>query len=426
MKTSLNIGLVGYGTVGKGVVKILEKNKAIALRKSGVKINIKSICDLNPIDKPELYVKDFKQIIKDPDIDIVVELIGGYEPARTVITESLKNGKSVVTANKAVLAKHWDEIFTLAQDNKKMVYFEASVGGVIPVIQGLNEGLAGNEIKSIKGILNGTTNFILTKMTDEGLPYADALKIAQQSGFAEANPTADVKGLDTANKLAILSSLAWGSWIKVEDIRVKGIDQLDIEDVYITRDFGYVFKLIGSAIKTDKGIDLWVEPCLVDHHHSFANVHNEYNAIMIKGDAADDVMFYGKGAGQLPAASAVVSDIIDLSKYISNGTAGQVQNVGYSKNKIVKFLPHGESKSDYYLRFSVADKPGVLAQISGVLGEHGVSIASLYQDDRNKDKKVSIIITTHRTSSQQMEDALNIIDKLPITKSKTVKIRIEE
>ncbi len=426
MKTSLNIGLVGYGTVGKGVVKILEKNKAIALRKSGVKINVKSICDLHPIDKPELYVKDYKEIIKDPDIDIVVELIGGYEPARTVITESLKNGKSVVTANKAVLAKHWDEIFSLAQDNKKMVYFEASVGGVIPVIQGLNEGLAGNEIKSIKGILNGTTNFILSKMTNDGLPYGDALKIAQESGFAEANPTADVKGLDTANKLAILSSLAWGSWIKVEDIRVKGIDQLDIEDVNITRDFGYVFKLIGSAIKTDKGIDLWVEPCLIDHHHFFANVHNEYNAIMIKGDAADDVVFYGKGAGQLPAASAVVSDIIDLSKYISNGTAGLVQNVGYSKNKIVKFLPHGESKSDYYLRFSVVDKPGVLAQISGVLGEHGVSIASLYQDDRNKDKKVSIIITTHRTSSQQMEDALNIIDKLPITKAKTIKIRIEE
>jgi len=180
MKTSLNIGLVGYGTVGKGVVKILEKNKAIALRKSGVKINIKSICDLYPIDKPELYVKNFRDVIGDPDIDIIVELIGGYEPARTVITEALKNGKHVVTANKAVLAKYWDEIFSLAQENKKMVYFEASVGGVIPVIQGLNEGLAGNEIKSIKGILNGTTNFILSKMTNEGISYADALKNAQE------------------------------------------------------------------------------------------------------------------------------------------------------------------------------------------------------------------------------------------------------
>lgn len=426
MKTSLNIGLIGYGTVGRGVVKILEKNKAIALRKSGVKINIKSICDLNPIDKPELYVKNFRDVINNPEIDIIVELIGGYEPARTVITEALKNGKHVVTANKAVLAKYWDEIFSLAQENKKMVYFEASVGGVIPVIQGLNEGLAGNEIKSIKGILNGTTNFILSKMTNEGISYADALKVAQASGFAEANPTADIKGLDTANKLAILSSLAWGSWIKVEDIRVKGIDQLDIEDVNITRDFGYVFKLIGSAIKTEKGIDLWVESCLIDHHHSFANVCNEYNAIMIKGDAADDVMFYGKGAGQLPAASAVVSDVIDLSKYIANGTAGLVQNVGYSKNKVVKFLPHGESKSDYYLRFSVVNKPGVLAKISGILGDNEVSIASLYQDDRDKDKKVSIIITTHRALSQQIEKSLEEIDKLPIIKAKTVKYRIEE
>ena len=426
MKKNLNIGLVGYGTVGKGVVKILEKNSAIALRKAGVKINVKSICDLRPIDKPKLYVKNFMDIIKDPEIDIVVELIGGYEPARTVITEALKNGKSVVTANKAALAKYWDEIFSLAQEKKQMVYFEASVGGVIPVIQGLNEGLAGNEIKNIKGILNGTTNFILSKMTNEGITYADALKNAQESGFAEANPTADVKGLDTANKLAILSSLAWGSWIKVEDIRVKGIDQLDIEDVNITRDFGYVFKLIGSAIKTDKGIDLWVEPCLIDHHHSFANVHNEYNAIMIKGDAADDVMFYGKGAGQLPAASAVVSDIIDLSKYIANGTAGVVQNVVYSKKKIVKFLPHGDSKSDYYLRFSVVNRPGVLSKISGILGDHGVSIASLYQDDRNKDKKVSIIITTHRALSKQISEALKEIDKLSIIKAKTVKYRIEE
>lgn len=426
MNKTLNIGLIGYGTVGKGVVKILDKNKLIAFRKSGVSINIKSICDIQPIDKKELYVKNYMDVIQDPAIDIIVELIGGYEPARTVITEALKNGKNVVTANKAVLAKYWDEIFSLAQSKKKMVYFEASVGGVIPVIQGLNEGLAGNEIKKITGILNGTTNFILSKMTNEAMSYDDALKDAQQSGFAEANPTSDVKGLDTANKLAILSSIAWGSWIKVSDIRVKGIDQLDIEDVKITSDFGYVFKLIGSAIKTDKGLDLWVEPCLIDHHHFFANVHNEYNAIMITGDACDDVVFYGKGAGQLPAAAAVVSDIIDLSKFVSNGTAGQVQNVIYSKNKNIKFLSHGESKSDYYLRFTVVDKPGVLSKISGILGSYGVSIASLYQNDRNKDKKVSIIITTHRALSEQIENALKEIDKLSITKAKTVKVRIED
>lgn len=425
MKKILNIGLIGYGTVGKGVLKILEKNQLIAIRKSGVKIKVKSICDIRPIDKQDLYVDNYKTVIKDPEIDIIVELIGGYEPARTIITEALKNGKSVVTANKAVLAKYWDEIFSLAQETKQLVYFEAAVGGVIPVIQGLNEGLAANEIKKIKGILNGTTNFILSKMINEDMTYEDALKDAQKAGFAEANPSSDVKGFDTANKLAILSSIAWGSWIKVKDIRVKGIDKLSIEDVKIVRDFGYGVKLIGSAIKTDKGLDLWVEPCLVDHHHFFANVHNEYNAIMIKGDASDDVVFYGKGAGQLPAAAAVVSDIIDLAKFVAIGTAGEVQNIIYSKKKNIKFLPHGKSKSDYYLRFSVVDRPGVLAKISGILGEHGVSIASLYQKERNTDKKVSIIITTHKAVSEKVAQALEEIDKLPIIKAKTVKIRIE-
>ena len=425
MKKFSNIAIIGYGTVGKGVLKILEKNQLIAIRKSGVRIKVKSICDINPIDRQDLYVDNYKNVIKDPEIDIIVELIGGYEPARTVITEALKNGKSVVTANKAVLAKYWDEIFSLAQETKQLVYFEAAVGGVIPVIQGLNEGLAANEIKKIKGILNGTTNFILSKMTNENMTYEDALKDAQKAGFAEANPSSDVKGVDTANKLAILSSIAWGSWIKVKDIRIKGINKLSVEDVKIIGDFGYVVKLIGSAVKTDKGVDLWVEPCLVDTHHFFANVHNEYNAIMIKGDASDDVIFYGKGAGQLPAASAVVSDIIDLSKFIATETAGEVQNVIYSKKKNIKFLSHGKSKSDYYLRFSVVDRPGVLSKISGILGEHGVSIASLYQKERNKDKRVSIIITTHRAVSEKVEQALEIIDKLPIIKAKTVKLRIE-
>ncbi|MDR2067053.1 MAG: homoserine dehydrogenase [Endomicrobium sp.] len=425
-KKFINIGLIGYGTVGKGVVKILEENKKIALRKVGKAICIKSICDLNPIDKPELYVKNFKDIIKDPEIDLIVELIGGYEPARTIIIESLKAGKNVVTANKAVLAKYWNQIFTTAQDCQKSIYYEASVGGVIPVVQGLSEGLASEEILEIKGILNGTTNYILSEMTKNGVSYETALKNAQVAGFAEADPSFDVNGIDTANKLAILSSLAWGSWIKVKDISVKGIADLNIEDVLITRDFGYDIKLIGCAQKTKNGIDLSVQPCLVNHENAFATVENEYNAVMIIGKDSGDVLFYGKGAGQQPAASAVVSDIINVSKFIVTNTAGIVSDVIYDKKKKIKILPASKSKASYYLRFSVLDKSGVLAKISGMLGKHKVSIASLSQPDISGNDYARIIIITHETCRENIEGALKQINATKsIVKSKTVKIKIE-
>jgi homoserine dehydrogenase len=425
-KKFINVGLIGYGTVGKGVVKILQENKRIALRKVGKAIRIKSICDLNPIDKPELYVKNFKDIIKDPEIDLIVELIGGYEPARTIIIESLKSGKNVVTANKATLAKYWDQIFTTAQDYQKSIYYEASVGGVIPVVQGLSEGLASEEILEIKGILNGTTNFILSEMTKNGVSYEIALKSAQRAGFAEANPSFDVNGIDTANKLAILSSLAWGGWVKVKNISVTGISDLDITDVLITKNFGYDIKLIGSAQKTKNGIDLSVGPSLVNHNHAFATVENEYNGVMITGKDSGDVLFYGKGAGQLPAASAVVSDIINLSKFIVTNTAGIVSDVIYDKNKKIKILNFGKSKASYYLRFAVADKPGVLSKISGILGKYKVSIASLSQPEICDNNYVNIIIITHETLCENLKKALKEINAIKsIVKSKTVKIKIE-
>ncbi|MCL2145193.1 MAG: homoserine dehydrogenase [Endomicrobia bacterium] len=425
-KKCINVGLIGYGTVGKGVVKILEENKKIALRKVGKPIKVKSICDLYPIDRTELYVKNFRNIIKDPEIDVVIELIGGYEPARTIIIESLKAGKNVITANKAVLAKYWDQIFTTAQECQKSIYYEAAVGGVIPVVQGLSEGLASEEILEIKGILNGTTNFILSEMTKKGVAYEEALKGAQNAGFAEADPSFDVKGVDTANKLAILASLAWGGWIKVKDISVKGIADLDIDDVLIAKNFGYDIKLIGSAEKAKDGIDLSVQPCLVNHHHAFATVENEYNAVMITGKDSGDVLFYGKGAGQGPAASAVVSDIINMSEFIVTNTAGIVPEVVYDRKKKIKILPAGRSKAPYYLRFSVADKPGVLAKISGILGKFKVSIASVSQPDMEEDGITEIIVTTHKTSRENLEKALKQIDATKsIVKAKTVKIKIE-
>jgi homoserine dehydrogenase len=424
----INIGLIGYGTVGKGVIKILEENKKIILRKIGKSLHVKSVCDLNPINKPELYVRNFRDIIKDPDIDLIVELIGGYEPARTIIIESLKTGKNVVTANKAVLAQYWDQIFTTAQDCQKSIYYEASVGGVIPVVQGLSEGLASEEILKIKGILNGTTNFILSEMTKHGVSYKEALKSAQEAGFAETDPSFDVNGIDTANKLAILSSLAWGGWIKVKDISVKGILDLDIEDVLITQSLGYDIKLIGSAEKIKDEIDLSVQICLVKHNHAFATVRDEYNAVMIKGKDSDDVLFYGKGAGQRPAASAVVSDIINLSKFIVTNTAGIVPNVIYDKNKRIKILPSGKSKAPYYLRFSILDRPGVLSKISGILGKFKVSIANLSQSDihTNDANYVRITIITHETCCENLEKALKQINATKfIVKPKAIKIKIE-
>ncbi|MDR3071141.1 MAG: homoserine dehydrogenase [Endomicrobium sp.] len=425
-KKYINVGLIGYGTVGKGVLKILEKNKKIVLRKIGKPINIKSICDLRPIDKPELYVKNFRNIIRDPEIDLVVELIGGYEPARTIIIESLKAGKNVVTANKAVLARYWDQIFTVAQDCQRSIYYEASVGGVIPVIQGLSEGLASDEIFEIKGILNGTTNFILSEMTRHSISYDSALKSAQAAGFAEADPSFDVNGIDSANKLAILSSLAWGSWIKVKNISIKGIEDLDVEDILITKNFRYDIKLIGCAQKTKHGIDLSVQPCLVNHNHAFATVENEYNAVMITGKDSGDVLFYGKGAGQQPAASAVVSDIINLSKFIVTNTAGIVPDVIYDKKKKIKIIAPGKSRASYYLRFTVVDKPGVLAKISGILGRFKISVTSLLQQDTSNRDCVKIIIITHETYRENIEKALKQIDATrSIVKSKTVKFKIE-
>lgn len=425
-KKSINIGLIGYGTVGKGVVRILEANKKIALRKVGKPVRVKSVCDLKEIDRPELYVKNFRDIIKDPEIDIIVELIGGYEPAKTIIIEALKAGKNVITANKAVLAKYWDQIFTAAQECHKSIYYEASVGGVIPVVQGLSEGLAGEEILEIKGILNGTTNFILSEMTNKGVDYKEALKGAQEAGFAEAEPSFDVQGIDTANKLAILASLAWGGWVKVKDIAVRGIADLSIDDVLIAKDFGYDIKLIGCAQKTKNGIDLSVQPCLVRHEHVFATVENEYNAVMITGKDSGDVLFYGKGAGQGPAASAVVSDIINMSEFIVTNTAGIVPDVVYDKKTKIKILPAGKSAAPYYLRFNVVDKPGVLSKISGILGKYKVSIASVSQPDMDDEGITQIIVTTHKTDRENLEKALKQIDaSKSIVKAKTVKIKIE-
>lgn len=437
---SIGLGLVGLGTVGTGTIKIIQKNKAHISQRVGASLQLVQFCDKFIKSKPEVgissnrIVQDYKKLLSNPNIDIVIELIGGYEPARTIILDALKAGKHVVTANKAVLAKYWDEIFTTAQKHQRLVYFEASVGGGIPVIQGLNEGLAANRIKKIVGILNGTTNFILTQMSENGLSFQDALKQAQKSGFAEADPTFDIQGIDSAHKLAILSSIAFGGWIKISDVYTEGIAHLDLFDLQLAhREFGYGLKLLGIARESDGKIEVRVHPAFLPEGHPFLAVKNEYNAISIIGDAVEDVMFYGKGAGQMAAASAVVSDIIFLARHVAQGTAGKLPYITYDPKRKVKITDTNQIQSRYYLRFTTLDRPGVLSKISGILGNHGVSIASVYQpqsaisSQQSAIKKgVPILLTTHTAQEGKVQKAIQQINRLPFVKSKTVLIRIEE
>jgi len=429
----VKLGLIGLGTVGTGVVKIMQAQKSRVSKLVGTEVTFSKFCDKFITSKPEIglkggVVQDYKEILKDKSIDIVVELIGGYEPARTIILEAIQSGKHVVTANKAVLAKYWDEIFTAAQKHKRIVYFEAAVGGGIPVVQGLNEGLAANHIKKIIGILNGTTNFILTQMVEKNISFEAALKAAQKAGFAESDPAFDIDGTDTVHKLAILSSIAWGSWIKIPDIYCEGISQLDHYDLQVAHELGYGLKLIGLAKDSAGEIEVRVHPTLLPLDHPFISVKNEYNAISITGDAAGDVMFYGKGAGMMAAASSVASDIIYLARQVAQETAGKLPYIIYDSKEKVALLNHEKIRSKYYLHFTTEDKPGVLAKISGILGKQDVSIASVYQPKvahANK-KGVSIILTTHIAEEGKIQKAISEIDQLPTIKSKTVLIRIEE
>ncbi|HCJ66128.1 MAG TPA: homoserine dehydrogenase [Elusimicrobia bacterium] len=445
----INLGLVGYGTVGSGVVKILETNLSLLENKVGTKLNLKKICDRDKKRLRNLSAHRFalaggkivtttnwEEIVNDPKIDIVIELIGGYEPARTIILSAIKKKKHIATANKALLAKHWDEIFTTAGKNKVLVYFEASVGAGIPVVQALNEGLAANRIHSILGILNATTNYILTRMSKKNIDFPTALKETQKAGFAEANPKLDIEGIDAAHKLSILASIAYSSWVKLENIYTEGISHLDQQDIkFAFEEFGYETKLLGickevitSNPERSRRIDVRVHPALIPQEHPFATVENEYNAVLIKGDAVGDVMFYGKGAGGMSAASAVVSDIIYLARHIHNQTAGKIPYVTYQKGKKLSFLPIGEIETAYYLRFTTVDRPGVLSKISGILGENKVSIASCFQKVPTtlRPRGVPILMVTHKAKEKNIRQAIEEIDRLPITRAKTVMLRIEE
>ena len=434
------IGIIGFGTVGAGVAKILIDNKEVISARAGAELSVKYIADLDittdrgvDVNK-NILTTDAQQVLSDPDVDIIIELIGGKTIAKDFTLTAIKNGKHVVTANKALIASFGKEIIEAAVNNSVDFGFEASVAGCIPVIKSLKESLAGNNIASVSGILNGTCNYILSKITNEGLAFDKVLADAQAIGYAEADPTLDIEGIDASHKLAIIMALAYGMEINLDDIYVEGITGVTLEDIRHAEQLGYKVKLLAISKKIsdadgEEAIEARVHPTMIPFDNLFASVNDSLNAIDINGDAVGDMFLVGAGAGMMPTASAVVSDIIDISRNILSCNSSQrVPILSYLPEKVkqIKVQPIEEIYSRYYFRFSVLDQPGVLSNISGVLGEHGISIKSVQQTEEREDKTVPIVMLTSLAKEANVKDAISEINELDITTKETVLIRIEE
>lgn len=428
MKT-VKIALLGFGTVAQGTFNLLQDNANLIENRSGVTIEISKIFVRNPekyshISLPSTakYVTNIDDIVNDESIDIVVELMGGTTFAKDCVESALKHGKSVVTANKDLLAEAGPYLFDLAYKNKVDLRFEASVLGGIPIIRTLYESLGGNHITELVGIMNGTTNFILSKMTEEGLSYGAVLKEAQDLGYAEADPTADVEGLDAARKLAILASISFNRRIFFEDVTVEGITKIDTEDISYGKEFGYNIKLIGIAKETSKGLSLNVYPAFVPLTHPLASVRGSYNAIYIKGNGIDDAMFYGRGAGSLPTGSSVVSDIMEVAKNIAFESTGRFKPFYFDQKNI--YSP-GKIQSSYYIRLAVDNKTGVLAKIATKLAEQKISVLSIVQ--RNKDPETAVLaIVTSKCPHSYILNLIDSFNSLRSVKKVSSVIRIME
>ena len=430
----ISLGLIGFGTIGTGLVKLLQENGELIAGRLGAKIDLKRIADIDirrsrgiPVDTA-LLTTDAGDILNDPGIDIVVELMGGYEPARTFILAALSQGKHVVTANKALLATHGDEIFQSAVRHGVNIGFEASVGGTIPIIKTVRESLIANRILSISAIMNGTANFILTKMTDEGKAFAVVLKEAQALGFAEADPAYDVEGIDAAHKLAILLSLAYGKKVRLEDLYREGITRISEQDIEFAHELGYRIKLLAIAIQRDQEVEARLHPTMIPFDHLLANVNGNFNAFHIIGDAADSVFLYGQGAGMMPTASAVVSDIVDIARDVLKGISGRIPPRVLHEEIIedIRLLPFDQIRTNYYFRFSAVDRPGVLSRISGILGENNISIAAVIQKGRKQGGAVPVVMTTYKARELDVRRAIEDIDRLDVVMGKTMLIRIED
>ncbi|MDR1873115.1 MAG: homoserine dehydrogenase [Deltaproteobacteria bacterium] len=431
---TINVGLLGLGTVGSGVAKILIEEAELIGQKLGYNLRLAKVCVRNASSArnysppSDLITTNPDEIVGNPNIPIVVELLGGLEPARSLVLKALASGQHVVTANKALLAIHGREIFQKATEVSREIKFEAAVAGAIPVIRVLKEGLTANRIQSVFGILNGTTNHILTRMTQNGLTFQDALSEAQKSGYAEADPTNDVEGFDAAHKLALLTALAYGTLPQIADFHVEGVTNLEPDDIAAAQEFGYVIKLLASSSfsPTDNRLEIRLHPAMLPKNSLMAGVNGVMNAVMIRGHACGDIFLSGAGAGMMPTASAVMGDIIEASRDLLPGAAPQVPSLGWKTLQSWSIKPQAEARLSYFLRLTVVDKPGVLSAISGVLGRHNISIAQVIQKGFDPNRNgVTLIILTHEAIEKDLLAALAETDKLDALTGPTRLIRVE-
>ena len=427
MKEAIKIGLLGSGTVGSGVVRVLRENMEEITARVGTRLVLAKVL-VRDVKKPRPYLEGVERtdrvedILEDDEISIVVEVMGGIKPAKDYMLRALAAGKNVVTANKDVVAQYGHELFDMAEAHDADFRFEASVGGGIPIIMPLKQCLTANRITEIMGIVNGTTNYMLTKMSECGASYDDVLKEAQEKGYAEANPSADVDGLDAARKAAILSSIAFNTRISLDDVSVEGITKITPDDIAYAKNLGYVVKLLAIGKETDEGINVRVHPVFLPEEHPLASVNGVFNAIFVRGNAVGEAMFYGPGAGSLPTASAVVADIIDVARDIVNHSFGRVNCTCYRKKVL---CPIEKTRSSYYVRLLVEDKPGVLGAIATAFGNADVSLQSVIQTQRDKKEHAEIVAITHCVPHANILTALDVLNALPVVSEVRNLIRVE-
>jgi len=426
---SIGIGLMGLGVIGSGVVKVLMGKPETLAREAGSRLVLKKVLEQDSTKhgsmglEPELFITQFVEFVNHPEVDIVVELIGGEHPAFEYIKEALAHGKHVVTANKEVMAKHWSQLLAVAHQHQVSLRCEASVGGGIPLIAPFQEDLVANDISAIYGILNGTTNYILTQMAKEGLDFSVALKQAQELGYAEANPANDIEGIDVAYKLAILATIAFGTEVGPDNIYHEGISRLQARDFRYAQELGYAIKLLAIAKRAGDSIEARVHPVFIPEDSLLAKVDGVYNAIHVEGDLVGKVIFYGQGAGPSATSSAIVADIINIAQSINRGTSSAPE-LPFASEQTIK--PMAEIETRYYVRMSVADRPGVLAQISKILGDHSISISSVIQEEADPSTQIAeIMIMTHPANEQEVQQALKEAEQLPVVKEISNFVRVE-